>query len=274
MDFAHKLQERTGKGHVSYSAIKYAADGSKQQDMKLFELYMTGELYKKSPALQFGSLYDCMLLEPETLKSRFVCVNDDEILEKLSGQYKSPKSSSAYKSWMKTQEEELGNKGVSLVSMDDWSLATDMVGRLKGSQVVDKDTGELVPVSHYLTGETQHEINAWIEDVPVRGFLDVLSRDNNFITDSKSTRSIHGFRYDVNSFCYDIQAFIYSEVMGVDTFYWVVQEKKSPYLCGVYKASPRTLDQGKRKFWSAIGNIRTWLDSSQDTETFALSGEI
>ena len=53
MEFASKLMERTGKGYVSYSALKYAADGSRQQDMKLFELYMRGLLKKKSDALYF-----------------------------------------------------------------------------------------------------------------------------------------------------------------------------------------------------------------------------
>lgn len=274
MDFAQKLQERTGKGYVSYSAVKYAADGSKQQDMKLFEMYMTGKLKKESPALAFGKLYDCMLLEPETLKDRFLRLDDSTILDKLAGSFKNPRVSGAYKKWKAEQEALVADKGVDLVSMNDWNVATNMVSRLRTSQVVDVYTGELVPVSHYLNGDVQHEINAWIEDVPVRGFLDVHSKENVFITDSKSTRSIHGFRWDVGNFCYDIQAYIYSEVMGVNDFYWVVQEKTSPYLCGVYKASPETLEQGKKKFWSAIGNIREWLDGEQDTNTFALFGEI
>ena len=56
MDFAAKLMERTGKGYLSYSAIKFAADGADQQDMKLFELYMQGKLYKESDAFTFGSV--------------------------------------------------------------------------------------------------------------------------------------------------------------------------------------------------------------------------
>ena len=65
MEFAKLLVERTGKPYLSYSALKYAADGGKQQDMKLFELYVRGVLKKDSPALTFGSLYDMLLLEPE-----------------------------------------------------------------------------------------------------------------------------------------------------------------------------------------------------------------
>ena len=34
MEFAKKLVERTGKPYLSYSALKYAADGEKQQDMR------------------------------------------------------------------------------------------------------------------------------------------------------------------------------------------------------------------------------------------------
>ena len=70
MEFANKLMERTGKGYLSYSALKYAADGSPDQDMKMFEMYMTGELKKTSGALQFGGLYDTLLLEPETLTDK------------------------------------------------------------------------------------------------------------------------------------------------------------------------------------------------------------
>ena len=75
MEFASKLTQVTGKPYLSYSAIKYAADGGKQQDMKLFELYMKGLLKKTSPALSFGSLYDCLLLEPEKADDEFVVID-------------------------------------------------------------------------------------------------------------------------------------------------------------------------------------------------------
>ncbi len=274
MDFAKQLQERTGKGYVSYSALKYAADGSKSQDMNKFELYMTGKLKWTSTALQFGSLYDCMLLEPETLDSRFMRIDDSTILDTLVTSYKNPRSSKPYRDWKAQQEEVASAKGLSVVSVSDWDMSTEMVKRLNSSKVVDQFTGEMVDVSKYLTGTVQHEINAWIEDVPVRGFLDVYSEEGGFVSDSKSSKSLHSFKWDVPGYCYDIQAYIYTQAMGVDDFYWVVQEKTSPYLCGVYRATPRTLGEGKRKFWSAIGNIRQWLDGNDKTESFALFGEI
>lgn len=276
MEFAKKLQERTGKGYLSYSACKYAADGSKQQDMKLFELYMRGLLKKDSPALTFGSLYDTMLLEPDELENRFLIFNDEEILDKLSKSYKSPKSSKAYKEYVSQFEEEAEIEGKSVVSTDDVAMSGDMIARLKSSYIKTTD-GKMVNIyDEFLSGgEVQGEILGWIGDIPVRGFTDFVKGDRSMIVDSKSTRSIHGFRYDVKNFCYDIQAYIYTEALGITDFYWVVQEKSKPYLCGVYKASERTIEDGKRKFWSAVENIDGWLsDPQMETESFALYGEI
>jgi len=266
MEFAKLLVERTGKPYLSYSALKYAADGGRQQDMKLFELYIRGLLKKDSPALSFGSLYDMMLLEPEKVNDSFYVINDSSIVEEIGG--KNPRATKRYKEWVASHEDSRTK-----VSEDDWQMAVDMINRLDASEVIDPETGELIPVRSFLQGEAQVEFNTWIEDVPVRGFFDV--QGDGFVTDSKSTRNVYGFRYDVKSFDYDIQAYIYTQVAGTDTFYWVAQGKAKPYLTAVYRASPQILESGKRKFWSAVENINRWLqDPSKETDSFAIYGEI
>lgn len=275
MDFALKLQEVTGKSYLSYSALKYAADGSKSQDMKLFELYMKGLLKKKSTALSFGSLYDTLLLEPEKVNDRFFIVNDNNIVEELSGKYKNPRNTAIYKEWLAKEEAYAEENKLSLVTEEDMDIAEKMIVRLDASEVVDTLTGEITPVRYYLDGEHQFEINDWIGEIPVRGFLDNLNRKKAFISDSKSTRSIHGFKYDVSNYSYDIQAYIYTEALGIEDFYWVVQEKSSPYLTAVFKASKLTISRGREKFWSAVQNISEWLDNpTKDTASFALFDEI
>ena len=269
MDFALRLQEVTGKGYLSYSALKYAADGSRDQDMKLFELYMKGLLKKDSPALSFGKLYDCLLLEPEKVDDYFTVLDDSDIISELSKSYKNPKASKAYKERTAHLLEEAEKTGKTVVSEEDMSMAENMILRLDSSEVLNTETGEINHVRDYLSGTAQYEINDWIDEIPVRGFLDVLG--DGFISDSKTTRSISGFKYDVNSFNYDIQAFIYTRVLGIDDFYWVVQQKSKPYLCAVYKASESTIANGERKFWSAIENIDRWLKNpTKDTSSFAL----
>ena len=272
MDFASRLVERTGKPYLSYSTIKYAADGSKNQDMKLFELYITGKLKKESPALQFGSLYDMRLLEPEKFFETYRRFDDSEIVEavlKDNPKLKNPKASKLYKEMVAEQQEKDSRI---IVNEDDWWQVTNMVDRIDVAEVVSPESGEIIPVRNFLKGEVQKEIKDWIDDIPVRGFYDVLG--DGFVTDSKSTRKLSGFRYDVFSFDYDIQVYIYTKIAAVDRFYWVAQDKTSPYLIGVYRASERTIESGERKFWSAITNIDKWLNSSKDSNAFAIFGEI
>src|SRR5210317_2103015 len=123
MEFAKLLVERTGKPYLSYSALKYAADGGKQQDMKLFELYVRGLLKKDSPALTFGSLYDMMLLEPEKVDESFYVLDDSEIIAELKDEYKNPRASKAYKEWKASQE----SGGRTQVNEEDWQMAVDMI---------------------------------------------------------------------------------------------------------------------------------------------------
>jgi hypothetical protein len=271
MDFAIKLQEVTGKGYLSYSSIKFAANGSKSQDMKLFELYMKGLLKRESAAFTFGSLYDTLLLEPEMVTDRFYVIDETNILQDLKGKYANPRSSKIYKEWKSAEATKAEENNLTLVTEDDMDKAVAMINRLDASEVYDTELEMTKPVRYYLDGEHQFEINDWIQEIPVRGFLDNLNKDVPFISDSKSTKSIHGFRYDVNNYCYDIQAYIYTEVLGISDFYWVVQEKSSPYLCAVFKASEYTISQGRDKFWSAIDNINLWLDNPEnETDSFAL----
>lgn len=293
LEFANRLTERTGKGYVSYSALKYAANGSRDQDMKLFELYMKGLLKKESDALYFGSVYDMLLLEPEKFNEQFTIIDTADRLAELNeaktrmdiecSNYKNPRASKKWKEaiaplqaeydrWYK--EQTLGvPDGVKIVPIEMKEQADAMIKRLDGSEIVDPETGEIRSVRSFLEGTPQKEISSWIGDVPVRGFLDVRG-EGDFITDSKTTRGLHGFRYDVDKYCYDIQAYIYTEVEGVKDFYWVAQSKSIPYTCAVYKASDRTLERGKQKFWSAVENVQNWLTSSKGTETFAIYSEI
>jgi len=109
-----------------------------------------------------------------------------------------------------------------------------------------------------LTGRYQVEFNEDVDGIPLKGFLDCLG--DGYITDSKSSRSVDKFRYDVNSFCYDIQAYIYTKVFGIKDYYWVVQEKAYPYYPAEVKCSEETLFKGEMKFHQALENIHNYLD--------------
>ena len=250
-----KLAEAVGKGHLSYSSIKYAL-----QDMKLWEMYMKGQLKKESDALTFGSMYDCLLFTPENFDNQFMVLNDRTKCEEIGG--RAPRMTNKYKDWVKDFEEQAESKGVKLIGEEDFKKAQEMIDRLKVSGVLEQ----------YLIGDYQHEFNQEIDGVPVRGFLDCLNRD--YISDHKTTRSLSQFRYAVKDYGYDIQAYIYCTVLGVDKFYWVAQEKAYPYAIGVYEASDETISRGKEKFDRAVSRITRYIDNNIETDTFYIKSVI
>jgi len=255
MDFALKLQERTGKGYLSYSSLKYAL-----QDMRLFEMYMAGQLRKESDALTFGSLYDDLLFSSsEDVESKYIVLDDAQILEEIGGA--SPRSTKKYKEWLAELSD--SNVGKKIVKAEDYDMAIDMINRLQDCGIAET----------YLEGEYQVEFNKFIGEIPVRGFLDCLTA-NGDIVDLKSARSVSAFKYDAFKFGYDIQAYIYTKVFG-GKFYWVAQEKTYPYLPAVFMATDDTINSGRRKFEKAIDTISLYLDSKEKpTTSFYIFGEI
>lgn len=250
-----KLAENVGKGHLSYSSIKYAL-----QDMKLWEMYMRGQLKKESDALTFGSMYDCLLFTPEEFDDRFMVLNDSAKCEEIGG--RAPRMTNKYKAWVKEFEETAKENNLKLIGEDDYKKAVEMIQRLVVSGVRDE----------YLLGNYQHEFNQEIHGVPVRGFLDCLN--DNYISDHKTTRSLKQFRYAVKDYGYDIQAYIYCSVLGLDKFYWVAQEKAYPFAIGVYEASEETLLSGREKFERAVERINWYLDNKRSTDTFYIKSKI
>lgn len=246
MSMRDKLQESVGKPHLSYSSLKYALG-----DMRLWEMYMRGQLKKESEALYFGSLYDMLLFEPQKAHDTYFVLDDSDIVDSIGGKY--PRSTKRYKEWKAEQIEKQANKD--LASQEDWKRAHEMIQRLKDCGLYD---------SRFAGGKFQVEFNVDLDGVPLKGFLDCLQDD--CIIDSKSSRSIDKFRYDVNSWSYDIQAYIYTKVFDIPNFYWVVQEKAYPFYPADVKCSEETLFRGEMKFHQALENIQAYLNGDKQTE--------
>jgi len=246
MSMRDKLTESVGKPHLSYSSLKYALG-----DMRLWEMYMRGQLKKESDALTFGTMYDMLLFEPEKAHETYFVLDDSDLVADIGGKY--PRSTKRYKEWKAEQIEKHSNK--ELASQEDWKKAEEMIQRLKDCGVYDK---------RFAGGKYQVEFNVDIDGIPLKGFLDCLQDD--FIVDSKSARSIEKFRYDVNSWSYDIQAYVYTKVFDIPDFYWVVQEKAFPFYPADVKCSEETLFKGEMKFHQALENIQAYLNGNSKTQ--------
>ena len=246
MSMREQLQERVGKPHLSYSSLKYALG-----DMRLWEMYMRGQLKKESEALYFGSLYDLMLFEPEKFNDTYYTLDDADIVADIGGKY--PRSTKRYKEWK--AEAQKANADKLLAPAEDVKKAKEMIQRLKDCGLYDQ---------RFAGGKFQVEFNVDLDGVPLKGFLDCLQ--DGFIVDSKSARSIEKFRYDVNSWSYDIQAYVYTKVFDIPDSYWVVQEKAYPFYPADVKCSEETLFRGEMKFHQALENIQAYLNGDEQTE--------
>lgn len=250
MSMRDALQERVGKPHLSYSSLKYALG-----DMRLWEMYMRGQLKKESEALHFGSLYDLLLFEPEKFNDFYYTLDDSSIVADIGGKY--PRNTKRYKEWKAEALQTTANADKTLASEADVKKAKEMIQRLKDCGLYDK---------RFAGGKYQVEFNVDVDGVPLKGFLDCL-QEGEYIVDSKSSRSIDKFRYDVNSFSYDIQAYVYTKVFGLKDFYWVVQEKAYPFYPADVKCSEETLFRGEMKFHQALENIQAFLNGNTETTT-------
>jgi len=248
MTMRERLEESVGKPHLSYSSLKYALG-----DMRLWEMYMRGQLKKESQALTFGSLYDMMLFEPDNVKDRFYCLDDSDIVATIGG--RNPRNTKKYREWKAEALQTTENADKELVSTEEWKTAEEMIERLKVSGLYDK---------RFAGGKYQVEFNVDLDGIPLKGFLDCLQDD--CIIDSKSSRGISKFKWDVSGWSYDIQAYIYTKVFDIPNFYWVVQEKTFPYYPADVKCSDETLFKGEMKFHEAVENINAWLDGDRQSD--------
>ena len=248
MSMRDQLQDRVGKPHLSYSSLKYALG-----DMRLWEMYMKGQLKKESEALTFGSMYDMLLFEPDKAHEHYYTLDDTDIVASIGG--RSPRNTKKYREWKAEALQGTQNADKELVGAADWKKAHEMIQRLKDCGLYDK---------RFAGGKYQVEFNVDLDGVPLKGFLDCLQDD--CIIDSKSSRSISKFRYDVNSWSYDIQAYIYTKVFDIPNFYWVVQEKAFPFYPADVKCTEETLFKGEMKFHEALENINKWLDGDRKSE--------
>ena len=248
MTLREQLTDKVGKGHLSYSSLKYALG-----DMKLWEMYMRGQLKKETEALRFGTLYDMLLFEREKAMEHYKVIDEDYLSRGIDS--KNPKLTKVFKERLAETTQFAIENGKEVVYSEDWNKANDMITRL----------GECGLLKKRFSGRYQVEFNEDLDGVPLKGFLDCLNDDS--IVDSKSSRSISKFRYDVNSWSYDIQAYIYTKVFGIKDFYWVVQEKSYPYYPADVKCSEETLFKGEMKYHQALENIKVWLKRSEQTQT-------
>lgn len=90
-------------------------------------------------------------------------------------------------------------------------------------------------------------------EVRCKARLDAISLKHHAVIDYKTTEdaSENAFTKSIGNWKYHIQAAFYiaaAQAAGFDIKHYVLiaQEKKSPYLCGIYRLDPESIERGER----------------------------
>lgn len=105
-----------GRKKLSYSALSAFIDSPK--DFSDYKLRTKVE----TPAMIYGSLVHCLVLEPKEFERRYYCKDDTDMVEKLRATgSKNPRATNVYKEWLAAAE--AGADGRIIVSPQDYAHA-------------------------------------------------------------------------------------------------------------------------------------------------------
>ena len=244
-----------GKDYVSYSSLKELLVSP-----LAFERYMTKKK-EPTPAMNFGSAFDCKLFTPEEFDKRFFVFDPDDrpdpdktFAAKVNKEWKAEQFAAA----------EIGKK--TTLSLDELGMLDQMIKRIKETGVYDM----------YFRGtEVQKKLEGEIEGVPLLGYADsfspMLRRGADLKTFGESidlfpTRA--KFKYH-----YDLQAYVYTELLGIENFQFIVVTKKEPFDVAVFDCSEDFIARGRDKFFRAVERLNFFFKEGAevDLEAFVIN---
>lgn len=197
-------------------------------------------------AKDFGSLVHTLLLEPHNVRSEFMFIDTKGVNFKT------------------TEGKALKHKWIAAAKKANKILLT--TADLERAQIC-RDSVMAHPYARSLMeGEGQAEVSGFFKD-SVSGFYlrfrpDKLMSKLPIILDVKTTQDIEKFEEIAKwTFHYDLSAAMYLQGHQALTgqeydFFFIVVESQAPYRTAVFKASPDFLKRGKRKFLTALDNVK------------------
>lgn len=231
-----------------YGDQKYVTNSHLGQILKggpqtLKAYYEKGQ--KDTDTFIFGRAAHCLLLEPDAFNGRFYGIDDTEICIEASGsdwksQNKSPRSTKKYKEWLAKIVEE--NKHRQMLSLEDITAITDMVDKAMGYKQV-RELVESANKREVIYAKQMLGVNCKIK-------VDAINT-GNFILDYKTSKdpaTLFNFGKSARTYKYPRQGSFYSDVAGVDSFWFLVQEKTYPYTVCLAELSPNTREEGQKEY--------------------------
>lgn len=241
--------------YLSWPCFHKSMVASALRSTKHLEHYIESEK-KASKVMDFGSLVDCMLLEPDIFSTHFTERPETYPDSKTGVQRKWNNNAGFCKEW----NENARVQNLTIYSKDDYDKALKMV----------KNCSEHRTASEWLKDAKTQVAIVW-ED-PDTGILckariDILKKDRMVDLKTTSNASCYEFNRTINSMLYHVQAAIYTEGWSVlhdgELLKWnfIVIESDAPHCVATYELNSESILIGNHLFKKAIRKYKDYLAS-------------
>jgi hypothetical protein len=242
------------KDYLSSSIIKEALPSPAHFK---YSILQGNKQHKDKASFEFGTLVHTVLLEPQLIETDYIIYTG----EKPDADGKLFNQDGAIRAKEKKQLLEK-HPGKTIVSQAWYEFAVKARSNCQvyneAAKYLFSETGESEPSYYNKCSET---------GLHLRVRPDRIDLTNKFIVDVKTAQSAdredfkrdvkYNWHYDLSAYMYCLQVFL---LTGIECdFYWIVVGKEDLCPIAVYKASLATLEDGKKKFFKSIDNIKTAL---------------
>jgi hypothetical protein len=194
--------------HLSYSSLS-----AFKRSPKSFIDYKMG-IKEETEAMQYGSMFHCLVLEPEDFANRFHVLDDRDICIQIGGA--KPRATNAYKAWYATAMQEAGNK--TLVETDDFLAAqiaaNNVLFNRASSKVLD------------MASEREKPIEWEFKNFKFKGFKDGDGEKIIFDLKTCADANPKKFQRDIVDKGYYLQAAMYLYAGGEQKDYYIIAVDK------------------------------------------------
>ena len=213
---------------LSYSSLKAFAKSPNH-----YLLYKQRKM-KPTPAMQLGSIADCLVLTPDRFERQY------SVLPEIDRRTKEGKA--IYETFLEDAQ------GKELVKMETYREAKSIADAV----IHHREAMEL------LQGQKQVELSGEIHGIEFRGFADAVN--SNSVIDLKTTQdaSPGNFQKQAYNLMYHLQCAIYLELSGAHNFFWVAVENRAPHNVAIYAPDQDFKDRGQELLYDLCQRFKAW----------------
>lgn len=217
------------EGHLSFSSLKAFADSPAS--------FMEYKMRKKepTPAMQFGSMLHCLVLEPDEFDTRYLCLDDADIIAQIGGA--KPRATKAYKEWYAVTVAEAGNRQI-VETNDAISakiIASNVLHNRASAKILD------------MCWEREKPIEWEFKNFMFHGFIDAKGTKAKMDLKTCPDANPQKFQREIIANKYYLQAAMYLYAEGEDVPYYIIAVDRENGV-SVHKLEQRLIEHGMKEY--------------------------